>query len=39
MALVWGFIVGLVKPDTFVPIAAMVITWWFRKRDDEKHGQ
>jgi len=35
-AFIYGFIVAAITADVFVPIASMVITWWFKSRDEQK---
>ena len=38
-ALIWGFVVGLVGADVFVPIAASVVGFWFASRQQTvPHG-
>lgn len=34
--LVWGFVDGKIPAETFVPIAASAITWWYTSRDTTK---
>lgn len=33
-----GFFLGKIDAETFVPIAAMAISWWFTIRDTEKQN-
>jgi hypothetical protein len=35
-ALIWGFAVALIPAETFVPIAAGAIGWWYYDRQKEK---
>ncbi len=32
----YGFLTGMVAADTYVPIAAVAITWWFTSQDNTK---
>jgi hypothetical protein len=31
-----GFFKGMIDAQTFVPIGAVAVTWWFTTRDNEK---
>jgi membrane-bound ClpP family serine protease len=35
LALIYGFVVGVVTPDAFVPVVAGVIAFWFGSRKPE----
>lgn len=32
----WGFVVGMITAEVFVPTAVSILTWWFKSRDEEK---
>jgi hypothetical protein len=33
---IWGFATSLIPSETFVGLTSVVVTWYFRKRDEEK---
>lgn len=35
-AIVYFTAIQLIKPDVFVPIAAVAIVWWYKDREAEK---
>ena len=36
IVLSYGFLKGMVSAETYVPIAAVAITWWYATRDNDK---
>ncbi len=34
----YGFLADKITAETYVPIAAVAITWWFSSRDNEKNN-
>ncbi len=36
IVLSYGFLKGVVSAETYVPIAAVAITWWYANRDNDK---
>lgn len=39
LALVYGFIVGIVTPDAFIPIVAGALSYWFASRENKPVGR
>ncbi len=37
VVLSYGFLKGVVTAETYVPIAAVAITWWYASRDNDKN--
>ena len=37
-AVIWGFLVGTIGQDVFVPFATGLITWYYKTRDEQKKG-
>ena len=36
LAIVYGFVTKLITSETFMAVAMVAITWWFKARDEEK---
>lgn len=36
ITLIWGFIVGKISPDVFIPFVSMTFTFFFTKKDKKE---
>lgn len=36
LGITWGFVVGKIQAETYLAIAAVAVTWWYKSRDEAK---